>query len=394
MKTIHLVMAVAASLVLMGTAQAGTPHDDVSCRRADVLVALAEGQPVSYAVTGELCATRAELYDGAAVQLLVHGATYSHEYWDFGEIDGASYSYARAVAARGTATFAFDQIGTGGSSHPASALVTVAAAAHVEHTIVRALRNGSIHGTRFGKVIAVGHALGSVVVWSEAIRYADVDGVIVTAVAHALSARYTQALPAVYYPAVSDPRFTTTGLDHGYLTTAPGARAGLFFAAFIAEEEAHKDVVPVTELITALPMLTSTATRAIQVPVLTIVGGNDATTCGPGTQGGTFDCSSASAVVRQEAPFYSRQARLHACVIPAAGHDLNLTLNHGLQVADAVAWSKAFVERRPGGRHDAAPSANDGLPQNCGGVSPELSRTGSRIDHQDVISRNPSRIPD
>jgi hypothetical protein len=36
--------------------------------------------------------------------LLIPGATYSHGYWDFG-----TYSYARAVAAEGIATFTIDR---------------------------------------------------------------------------------------------------------------------------------------------------------------------------------------------------------------------------------------------------------------------------------------------
>jgi hypothetical protein len=41
----------------------------------------------------------------------------------------------------------------------------------------------------------------------------------------------------------------------------------------------------------------------IKVPVLTILGGNDATSCGPSSQGGNFDCSSGAIVATQEAPF-------------------------------------------------------------------------------------------
>jgi hypothetical protein len=55
------------------------------------------------------------------VQLLIAGATYTHAYWDFGTVDGVSYSYARAVAADGMATFAIDPLGQGDS--PGSAAV-------------------------------------------------------------------------------------------------------------------------------------------------------------------------------------------------------------------------------------------------------------------------------
>jgi hypothetical protein len=47
-------------------------------------------------------------------------------------------------------------------------------------------------------------------------------------------------------------------------------------------------------------------------------------------------------------------------VVPGSGHAVSLALNHELQVADAVAWSYAYV-----GQGSSGASAN-GLPQNCG----------------------------
>jgi hypothetical protein len=89
------------------------------------------------------------------VQLLIPGATYNYEYWDFGKIDGNEYSYARQVAAQGFPTFAIDPLGSGSSSRPPSDQLTIQAAAFVAHQIVLGLRNGSAAGIRFGKVITV-----------------------------------------------------------------------------------------------------------------------------------------------------------------------------------------------------------------------------------------------
>jgi hypothetical protein len=63
------------------------------------------------------------------VQLLIPGATYGRVYWDFGTIDGVRYSYARDVAAAGFPTFAIDPLGSGNSSHPPSADITMPVAA-------------------------------------------------------------------------------------------------------------------------------------------------------------------------------------------------------------------------------------------------------------------------
>ena len=220
------------------------------------------------------------------VQLLIPGATYSHDYWDFGVVDGFTYSYAREVAAAGIATFTIDPLGSGASPRTASTKITAQADAFIAHQLVQALRDGTVAGIRFAKVIEVGHSLNSLIVWDEAIAYHDVDGVIVTGAAHSLAAAFAKAVSADLYPAADDPKFARTGLDSGYLTTVPGSRGPLYYhepdadPAVIALDEARKDVVSGTELNTALPVVTDTATRAIGVPVLDILGSDDFTTCG------------------------------------------------------------------------------------------------------------------
>jgi pimeloyl-ACP methyl ester carboxylesterase len=358
-KQLILISAVIASALTVRAAEG----EIVTCRRTAIAVALTPGAPALYTVSGELCATPTERTAGKTVQVLIHGASYNYEYWDFGRIDGVDYSYARQVAARGIPTFAFDQLGSGSSSRPPSELLSIQAAAYVAHQIVQGLRSGAVAGVQFGKVITVGHSLGSVVVWEEAISYADVDGLIVTGAAHSLSVQFGQ-VPS-FYPAAGDPTFTGMGLDAGYLTTIPNVRANLFYNApdddpeVVASDEARKDLVSGTELSTGLPIVTSTATRAIQVPVLSILGNHDLTTCGASTTGGSFDCSSPAAVVAQETPFYSAGVRIHACVVPGSGHSVSLARNHRLQVEDAVAWSIALV-----GQTSMVASGNE-LPPNC-----------------------------
>jgi pimeloyl-ACP methyl ester carboxylesterase len=207
-------------------------------------------------------------------------------------------------------------------------------------------------GTRFGNVILVGYSLGSVVVWEEAINFADVDGVIVTGAAHSLTQAFAAAGQKNFIAATSDPKFASSGLDAGYLTTLAGTRANMFFnladsdPAVIVRDEARKDVLPGPELLTALPIVTSRDTLAIKVPVLDILGSDDFTTCGSSTSGGSFDCSSGRVVAEQERPFYSPQAWIQACVMPGSGHDLSLSLNHRVQVTASVTWSLALVGQR------------------------------------------------
>jgi pimeloyl-ACP methyl ester carboxylesterase len=349
-------LALAVAALVAGSSTTAFAHttqltpNQVTCRQAAAIpVAIAPGQPARYTISGELCATVLALRTGTTVQVLVHGAAYTHAYWDFGTVDGVEYSYAREVAARGISTFAFDLLGSGSSSHPASKLLTAQAEAYVAHQIIQKLRGGSIAGVPFRKVIIVGHSLGSTVVWQEAISYGDVDGVIVTGAAHAITTRFQAFAATAFYPATHDPGFAGSRLDPGYLTTAPHARAAFYSSpdedpAVLASDEARKDVVPATELGTGVGLVTSKATLAIHVPVLDILGSNDMPTCGATPHGGHFDCSSGAAVVTQEAPYYSPQAQLQACVIPGAGHDLSLALNQQIQVDDTVLWSYAYVD--------------------------------------------------
>jgi hypothetical protein len=133
--------------------------------------------------------------------------------------------------------------------------------------------------------------------------------------------------------------------------------------AVIARDTARMDVLPGPELGTALPIVTANETLAIKVPVLDILGTDDFTTCGPSTTGGNFDCSTGRVVAEQEKPFYSTEARIHACVVPGSGHDLSLALNHEVQVTDLVAWLMAFVGQRGFDKDDhRGPS---GLPETC-----------------------------
>jgi hypothetical protein len=73
--------------------------------------------------------------------------------------------------------------------------------------------------------------------------------------------------------------------------------------------------------------------------VLSAVGGYDSLMCGANAT----NCSSASALLAAEAPFYSRAACLEAYVLPGAGHDINLHLDAQKFFAVAARWSDRWV---------------------------------------------------
>ncbi|MFC7616097.1 alpha/beta hydrolase [Actinokineospora soli] len=178
------------------------------------------------------------------VLVLVPGGTYNSTYWD-SPFDGGSRSFSKAANRAGYATLTVDRLGTGASSKPPSLLVTATGQAHAVHEVVQAMRAGT-HGPAFPKVVVGGHSLGAAIAILEAGTYRDVDGLLVTAMAHRLNTLGALPVFTSLVPAVLDPKFG--GLD-GYLTTQVGARyepfhrPGVRDEALLALEESTKDVV-------------------------------------------------------------------------------------------------------------------------------------------------------
>lgn len=314
-----------------------------ACSNFSLPVAISILAPKVYTVRGQLC-----IPDGSAkpdtVQVLIPGATYNDIYWDF-PYQPDRYSYVRAMLAAGYATLNFDPLGFGKSSHPLSALVTMQTEAYVTHQVIQAARKG-IAGVKFSHIILVGHSMGTAVAWREAAAYHDIDAMIATGNSHHQSLVTTLKTPTVTYPAFLDPDFRGMGLDPGYFTTIPGKRVDVFYnrpdasPAVIAEDEKTKDTVTLTYLATYFGEDVDLDTMRINVPVLIAVGQDDALMCvGPGAD----NCSSSSAFLRSEEPYYSPSSCLQAYVLPGAGHDINLSLNAQSFFHVAKRWADRWV---------------------------------------------------
>jgi pimeloyl-ACP methyl ester carboxylesterase len=312
--------------------------DTKACRFINVPIALAPNLPALYNIYGELCSPSSG--PSNTVQLLIPGGTYSHIYWDF-PYQPQNYSYVRALNKAGYSTLNIDPIGTGQSSHPLSALVTMDTNAYVVHEIVQDLRNGRIANQSFAQVLLVGHSVGSITAWIEAGTYHDVDGVIITGLTHHLNTVNLTAAATTLYPAMLDPRFAGKPLDAGYLTTELGTRGKDFYFMpgvdpnTLATDETTKETVTSGELASFAPTIADGISLHITVPVFVVVGQQDNLFCGLLAT----DCSSETTVQQAEAPFYSSQALLQTVVIPNAGHDINLHETAPLWFAAATAWS-------------------------------------------------------
>src|ERR1051325_9227218 len=113
--------------------------DEVKVDRLDFAVTLSDGN--TYTIAGFL------YYQGSfrnrPLQVLVHGGTYNHKYWDVRTINGHSYSYARFMAKEGYALLAIDQLGTGESSKPDGDFVTLNETALSLHQVLGQMRSGN-----------------------------------------------------------------------------------------------------------------------------------------------------------------------------------------------------------------------------------------------------------
>jgi pimeloyl-ACP methyl ester carboxylesterase len=307
-------------------------------------VALSPDEPADYEVYGRLCA-RGSIHN-KTMQILLHGGSYDHRYWDW-PVDPSQYSYVEAMTAAGYATLSIDRIGTGLSSHPANAAaVTLHSSAYTVHQIVQQLREGQHVVPRFGRLHArrielVGFSLGSFIATIEASTYDDVDGVVLTAYSHTLGpaaiASFDLAYPANLEPAFAD-------LPDNYLPTLPGVRPSLFFytpgvdPAILALDEQIKQTYTVGELADIFPSMPESL--GVKVPVLLVVGDRDLMSC-------EAPSCTATGSLANEAASYAPQAGFEMVIIPDAGHSLNLHYAASSAFAAIREWSDRRVGARP-----------------------------------------------
>ncbi|WP_307868501.1 alpha/beta hydrolase [Umezawaea beigongshangensis] len=289
----------------------------VTCQDLRVPVTIAG---TAQTVHGTLCTPRG----AKTVQVLVPGGTYNSSYWDI-SFTPEVRSFRAAMNKAGFATLAVDRLGTGSSSKPPSALLTATTQAHAMHQVVGAVR------PQFEKVIIGGHSIGAAMAMIEAGTFHDVDGVLVTGMTHRMNLTTVLPVLANMIPAPLDPKFLGRGLDVGYLTTGGGTRYSAFHRpgpnvpGAISWDESTKDVFAATESVDTLVLTNALipATRLIDVPVLLVVG-DDTHFCGPPLGS---DCSSAEALRRSEAPYFSAAAELRTHVLHGYGHSINYAPN-------------------------------------------------------------------
>ena len=316
------------------------------CHDVSFAVSLADGSPDTYQIAGELCRPRGRSEHGSqTLQILIHGASYNRSYWDF-PYQNRRYSFVRHANAAGFATLAIDRLGSGSSDRPVPELVTVHASANTVHQIVAAVRSGSHldasgERLRFARIVLVGHSFGSNIAWTEAGTFADVDGLILTAISHDPNPPGAPLTQLYAYPAQNDPLFADLGLAPGYITTLPGRRDELFYHLpgadpnVIAVDKASKDTLPVGMLFDQFT--TYGLSQSIHVPVLNVVGNFDTLSC-------QLPSCEESGSIANEGSNYPADASYTQLIVPNAGHSINLHRNAPRWYERAQRWVADEIE--------------------------------------------------
>jgi len=330
-------VAILVAGLLVAPAQAQAAQS--SCHDLNIPVHLLGLLPET--MHGRLC----EPPGGArTVQVLVPGATYTSVYWD-PTLTPETRSFRLAMNRSGYATLTLDRLGTGASSKPPSVLLTAFTEAGVVHQVIQAIRHGEV-GPRFDKVILGGHSLGSAITVLEAGTYHDVDGVLITGLAHHINPTGALIVFGSFIPVPLDSVMSKKGLDPTYLTTRAGTRYEAFHGPgpdipeVAAYDEATKDVVAPGELLDAAALTTVLPyTMLITAPVLVVLGGGDGGLCGPLAT----DCSSSASLLKSEAAYYSAAAKLRTYVLPNYGHSINYAPNAPEYHQALVRWADSMV---------------------------------------------------
>lgn len=253
----------------------------------------------------------AQRHSRSVLQVLVHGNSYDHRYWDAERVNGRNYSYVAYMVARGFDVLAIDLPGVGASSKPDGRAVTIGAVGKALSDLILAAREGRMMpNRRFDHVSLVGHSLGSMVgVYAEA-NWPAADSLIVLG-AGFFAGRATSG----WAPGVRERL-----LESEYPLLPPEERQKFYYA-----EQADPDVVDYDNRVlrTTMPARLWADTIAfresalgvadIECPVYVQLGDNDPIMLGE--------------YAAQERASYASSREVIIDRLPEAGHCMNLHLN-------------------------------------------------------------------
>lgn len=293
----------------------------IECEVVYLDVALVAGSDETDSIYAEICSKGNKKSKETPVQILIHGGSYDHRYWNPGW--DKDYSYVDYMVKKDYTVINIDRVGVGYSSKPENPMtVDFDVAAYTIHQIVQMVKGDGISTFNFGnvqrdKVVLVGFSFGSMIATMEAATYNDVDGLVLQSYSHTVGpaglASYNLA-----YPANNEPKFN--GLDTNYFTTLPNVRPELFFYEDNVEpyilhtDELIKQTYSLAELMSIEGSMA--ASYNVSVPVFLIVGDYDFIACD------LPSCTAAGSLVNEHTHFPLAPSFEYE-IVEDAGHTLN-----------------------------------------------------------------------
>ena len=224
----------------------------------------------------------------APLQVLLHGSTYTKEYWDRGSwgYGNPKYSWTKAMNRNGYATLAVDKLGNGASSRPDPVYdVQLPLQMETFHSLITQIKAGNASIPIPSKLIFVAHSSGSILGADLAQTHPDDVDALVLMGYPAGGANNKGGIPSYHYlpAAISAPaRFPVT-FNYGYLLmNSELIRTGAFYY------RGHYDpAIPHLDYLTAgsQPLgegfnLGPPAQPAFRGKVLVVTGQKDPAVCG------------------------------------------------------------------------------------------------------------------
>lgn len=267
------------------------------------------------------------------VQLMLHGQTYTAQYWNPLFSGFENYSYVEYSCSRGLSSLAYDNVGAGLSFRPVNASdVQMPSAIQVLANLGKMLKSGAVStqltgvSKAFSKVVALGHSVGSSVLNYELIIDGDQSpftGAIHTGSVHD-KAFITTPFPINLTVPANQVEAQWADLDPGYVVT-PSIAARLFFYSPNPDDFSNElfDIDEATK--SPGPGFVSKQIKNIYQPsnysgnVAVVVGALDRTHC---LNNNNQPCTVQS-LQQSEPQFFPRAKSLSLHTIENSGHDIN-----------------------------------------------------------------------
>ena len=280
-------------------------------------------------------------YQNRPLQVLVHGATYNHAYWDFPTVNGVDYSYARYMAEQKYAVLAIDLPGAGESDKPAGAGLGLADIGDSVRQVVEAMRSGANPTAHaFGPIVLVGHSAGSIAATYAQANWNVADALVITASRHlvgdVLNLPVTQAILPLLFQLVGVFQAVP------YFSLPADNRTALFYyppaadPVVVAVDNATADQWTNGQLLSTFfaflnPGIDNPA--AVGGPVLIQLGTNDV-------------LFPADLPEVEQSLWSSPGVDLEIQTLTGIGHDFNLHLNRAQSWQGIDAWIAQHVSRK------------------------------------------------